>query len=551
MLINLKHSIPAYFIATVLFCFSSISPIYAAYQPSIGIPTPTFGINETAPSWPAGWPGAQVTNYYYIDNTHPSATDTSNTYGYPNKPRLSIPTTYSAGAYVEIIGGPYTGNQMTITANGTQQNPVWIRGGSSTTKPTIQREIIVNGSYVILENLYFNVSRKTIGFKYLSSTVDHAVLRNSEFAGSGTPDGNTSVIGISGTAGYLTSHIVIYNNVIHDFGNKDRTAAENDYHGILPGEYAEYVWVLNNHIYNMGGDSIQVGQATYTQEQRPQYVYIGGNTFHDDRENAIDIKRANHVVASQNICYGYANSTSSGGEIVVIHNEAAYIWILYNILHTGNYGLITTASTDTYFIGNVIYNIKHFGSWDPNSGYADGAAIHFRGSASTGGAINNTLYNYAIGIQLTQGGANGYDIQNNIFSGRAESLDIDIRVGESDVAAGSIFDYNLFHYNAGDERIYWNASVVNLSMFKLSYNKCLNCIKGDPLFSDAEGNIFTLQPSSPAKDNGISHNVYTIYKDLYGIDIYRDMSGKPRPMGMKWDIGAFEAVTLSPPQNLR
>jgi len=51
-----------------------------------------------------------------------------------------------------------------------------------------------------------------------------------------------------------TLKIRIQDNVIHDFGNSDVTVPENDYHGILPAEYSDYVWVLDNHVYNMGGD---------------------------------------------------------------------------------------------------------------------------------------------------------------------------------------------------------------------------------------------------------------------------------------------------------
>jgi hypothetical protein len=494
-----------------------------------------------------------VIGYYYIDNTHPSSTDTGNTYGYPNKPRKSIPTAYAAGSCVEIRGGPYVGDQLTIVANGTPDKPVWIRGSSSGAKPTIRYEVIINGSYVILENLFFDTSEKTLSFRYKSSSVDHACIRNSEFAGPGTNIGNNAVIYVAGTSSVKTSNIVIYNNHVHDFGDDD-SASENDYHGVLPGEYSEYVWVLSNHIHNMGGDSIQVGQATYSADQRPNYVYIGGNTFHDDRENAVDIKRANHVIVSQNTCYGYEPTGSSAGEVIIIHDGPDNVWILYNKIHSGSYGIQTTQSTNTYFIGNLVYNIHHPSgtAWDPNSGYSYGAAIHFRG-ASTGGAIANTLYDYDTGIQLTQGTAAGYDIKNNIFAGRAEPLGMDIRVGDSSVASGSNLDYCLFYYGGGSARIYWNASAVNVATFKSRYGKCLNCPgEADPLFGNPAGGDFHLQASSPAKDKGTTHPAYTTFFNQYGVDIRKDTEGRLRPQGAAWDIGAYE-FELAPlaPKNVR
>ena len=63
----------------------------ATYQPPIGIPAPSFGIEEIAPASPAAWPATAAPGYYYIDNRHPNATDTDNPYGYPNRPRQSVP----------------------------------------------------------------------------------------------------------------------------------------------------------------------------------------------------------------------------------------------------------------------------------------------------------------------------------------------------------------------------------------------------------------------------------------------------------------------------
>src|ERR1051326_6385773 len=65
------------------------------WKPPLGIPAPSFGINEQAgPS------------NYYVDNTSPVATDTSNPNGTASRPRASVPTTLPAGAVVEVHGGP-------------------------------------------------------------------------------------------------------------------------------------------------------------------------------------------------------------------------------------------------------------------------------------------------------------------------------------------------------------------------------------------------------------------------------------------------------------
>ena len=82
-----------------------------AYEAPTGIPAPPFGIDESRPPHPDDWPSSEVPGYYYVDNTHLSATDTDNEYGYPDQPRQTLPTdigVWPAGTYVEVHGGPYT-----------------------------------------------------------------------------------------------------------------------------------------------------------------------------------------------------------------------------------------------------------------------------------------------------------------------------------------------------------------------------------------------------------------------------------------------------------
>jgi hypothetical protein len=419
----------------------------------------------------------------------------------------------------------------------------------------MRRELIITGSYVFLENLLFdtpanvNIDPLTVKFKSPNS-VDHVCVRNSEFSGPGINWGNHAVIGVFGDSTSVTHDIVIYNNLIHGFGEIP-TATENDFHGVLPGSYAQNVWVLNNEIHHLGGDSIQVGQQNYNSAERPKHIYIGGNTLHEDRENAVDIKRSEDVIVSQNICYGFASTSSSSGEVVVIHDDPANIWILYNTIHTGNFGIITSGSTETYMIGNVIYDIHYpvGDAWDPNSGYSLGAAIHFRGS-STGGAINNTLFDYDTGIQLTQSAGSGYDVQNNIFSGRSEPQGLDVNVSDPTIATKSSFDYNLIFNQGNGARIDWNTTATNVSGFQAKNSRCLNCIESDPLFVDATAKNFSLMAGSSARNSAMIHPIYASFLSRYGVDISKDITGEARPAS-KWDMGAYEISGPAAPKNLR
>ena len=75
----------------------STSPSAQTWAPPVGVPNPPFGITQVAGPYT-----------HYVDNTHSASTDTSNPNGSPAKPRKTIPSSLSAGAVVEVHGGPYS-----------------------------------------------------------------------------------------------------------------------------------------------------------------------------------------------------------------------------------------------------------------------------------------------------------------------------------------------------------------------------------------------------------------------------------------------------------
>ena len=529
----------------IILGFSSVNS--SAYTPPLGIPDPDWGaihpIDTQAPSTPQSWqkPSSAVSGHYYIDNTHPNATDSNNTYGHPDKPRRTIPETqFSAGSYVEIHGGPYTGGgQIIFTANGTEQKPVWVRGASKEDRPTIRGEMIVKGSYVFIENLRFDTTKRTLGFReHKSSKLHHAVVRHCAFEGPGEAAGNGSAISINGRSDYRFSDIVVYKNLIHDFGDDDYSA-ENDYHGIAPGKNVDRVWVLENTVYNMGGDSIQVGVANTADSNRVSHIYIGGNNFSNDRENAVDIKEADNVVISSNVMHGYRSTSSSAGGVVAIHNNPDKVWVINNTIYDGSYGVVTTGATDTWVIGNVIYDIvsSNPSNWNPASLYSDGSAIHFRGS--TGGAINNTMSNFANGIQLATG---SYKILNNLITDRKQRYGSDFSGGSKSIETSTI-DHNLMYHGQG-EIIRLGATEYTLKGFQDSKGMCGNCLKSQPLL-DAD---LTSRAKTPSIDQGMDTSDIHKFKDLYDLQLNKDIRGNDRIQGRSVDIGSSEVFdSTSPP----
>lgn len=505
-----------------------------AYDPPIGIPDPgnwvsTHPIDSSAPAQPGGWPGSEVVGYYYIDITHGSATDTGNPYGYPDKPRRNIPTTYPAGSYVEVHGGPYTGGgTLYIVSNGTAANPVWFKGTPGSL-PEFQRVVNFSGTYLIAEylNITNNYTLQVNQGKVPGTNTNNICVRNCTVTGTGANVGNNSAISTKGDAAHITHDIVLFNNMVSFCGDSE-TDAENDFHALNVGGYIQNVWVLENEAHHNGGDGIQCSHnANFTAD----HIYIGKNYFHDDGENAIDIKEANDVIISQNRCHDYEPRSSSPGEAIVIHFDPDNIWVLFNEVYNARLGIITTGSTNTWFISNLIYNTTN-------------SAMRFRGGTD-GGAINNTVHNHNNFGIIIESGTVSYEIHNNIFSNRSDLTDYDIYIDNSSVSNVTNIDNCMFYYAGGNANINWAGTVYSsISGFRTGTGECLNCIDGeDPLFINAAANDFSLQSNSPAKDAGTTteHLAYTSFFSRYGIDISKDIDGKPRPLGKGWDIGAYEA----------
>lgn len=511
-----------------------------------GIPNPVWGtidpITVTAPSQPGAWPSAEVAGYYYIDNTNPAATD-ANTYGYPDVPRLTIPTTLSAGDYVEIAGGGTydLGTQSQLIATGTEANPIWYRGSSSSNRPIIRCEHLIKAQYLFMENLHYDTEGKSLGIRTHSGSLSHHVcVRDCEISGDGTDIGNSSGIGIYGTSTEQFHNIVVYNNLIHTLGVADPAHAENDYHGVAPSSYCNDVWILGNTMYGLGGDGVQVGAATLASAARPYNIYVAGNVIHDCHENAVDVKDCHEVYISENIGYNFQSTSTSAGSAFVVHNNPVNVYFLFNTAHDCEIAYISTGATDAWFIGNIGYNINHTSvSWDPLDEYSYGVCIHFR--SSTGGAINNSFYGYDSGIQIATG--TGVRIQGNIFENRVEATGLDINIGVATSESAHSVDFNIFHPGS-TERLQDNGTIYTLSSWNSTFSSSMgNASIGDPLYTDGANYDFSLQAGSVAIDAYEKDAQYAAYETLTGIAITKDFSGNDRPtLSTDYDIGAFEKV---------
>lgn len=456
----------------------------AQYVPPMGIPAPSFGINESHQRYAGQTYAAGGFAYrdagngpysHYVDRSV-ACTDSGNLYGMASSPRCSIPSTLTAGSVVEVHGGPYS--HTSINAAGTAALPVFVRGVSSTQRFTSSGvNLMLSGSFLIVEYL-----DHTGGFVALSGELGAAdiALRHSYIHDH--PTGTGSFVRLNGT------RVVAYDNEVARNGGTDR-------HGFGVANGASNVWILNNHSHNHSGDSIQFCHQCVP---GPSNVYIGGNEFHDDVENAVDLKATpGPVVISENHFYNYRSSPTSNGDVIRVNDEGAKgeVWILANRIHDAVLGINpdNARTQGVFVIGNVIWNIS-------------GSAI---GRDSTI-VLNNTLYNVGVGI------ADGDDVRNNIIM-NASMTAIATAVGTC--------SHNLV-FGGGDVA-----------------SACTNGTTGNPLLVNASAGDFRLQAGSPARNAGTVASSYQTFLTKYGRSIAFDLDHRPRPQEDTWDLGAYEFGT--------
>ncbi len=502
-------------------------PSSCSWMQPIGIPKPSFGIEEThwmyldatkrnsALTYTLG-PNGPYT--HYVDNSvGAGCTDTSNPYGTVSKPRCSVPSytdVIPEGSVVEIHGGPYVYSRwIRWTTQGSATRPVFIRGYDVTNrvKYTLTgNQVRLEGSYTILENIEFTGGTTALGLGGWGAATDHYSIRNNEI------HTITTGAGINAKG----SDLIMYNNHIHDISRYNSAGTLIDAHGIVPGPFAQRVWIVDNHIHHNTGDSIQACHLCF--DPRPEFVYIGRNYLHDDRENAVDFKLVRDAIVSQNVMHGYRATPTSNGDAIVLGSDRAptRVWILFNEIYDSQNAIKNEESYGGVgIIGNKIHDIL-------------GIALYLEKNASDGvDFIGNTISGANTGIHWKY----NYPmrIYNNVFEG------ITGRSVDFAAPGSSSIGYNLFWKNGNAITNRWGTSYSTLAAFTAS-GKCPGCIEGDPLFVDKVNKDYHLRSGSPAIDSGFLETAYQTFFGLYGIDISRDYDGNVRPAGAGWDMGAFE-----------
>lgn len=437
------------------------------------VPAPPFGLN-TRP--------ATVT--HFVNNTHILATDSNNPKGTATKPRRTVPAVLPAGAVVEVRGGPYASGNLIWTSQGTPDRPVYVFGVG---KPLFQGNgsgdrLVMAGTFMAVDGFTFDgVKQEVVG---ASMALRASIVRNT----------NTTAVVVMGNGA------VLQNNEIHNNGDPTLDT-ERDTHGVLILPGVRNTWVLGNHIHHNGGDAIQVGSQSTT-GALVEYVYIAGNSLHEDRENGVDIKRARHVVVSTNTIAGYYVRSSSSGEAIVVHNNPSFVWILNNAIGYSHQGVVCTGA-DVYAVaGNVITNVRG-GPLDPSNVYSTSGILTY--SCTNTFHINNTIYQSDAGISI--GGSIPTEVVNNVVTGLTQSSP-PLRFSSSTNRA--------------------NSKVLN------------NYTGSNPGFVDPARWDFRLKSKVSLVNGGVYHGIFDAYAQIYGVSYRNDIYGAQRVFSGAIDIGAAE-----------
>ncbi|MBV1878310.1 MAG: hypothetical protein KUG79_11760 [Pseudomonadales bacterium] len=268
--------------------------------------------DAVAPARPTEWPGAEVTNFYYIDPGHANCSD-SNVYGYPDVPRCTmIPkqTVILAGSRLELAStngeaGYYNdryGPNKSI--DGTRDNPIWIIGNEESPPFITASWSLGSATWLYIENLTWGEQ-------------------------SNTSDNKSQCLSFAGT---LVNHIVVRNNtcINRHFRNKSKnsysyTSGAGYTLALNENSQISYVHFHNNLAQSVGNAQYEfsVSGSTFTTPADRPHSFIGGEAVYIIAD-AVNGKVPAPLVGDRATVYSVINTTSTTLQLA-IEGEATAI----------------------------------------------------------------------------------------------------------------------------------------------------------------------------------------------------------------------------------
>ncbi len=567
---------------------------------------------------PDDWPSTAVENYYYVAPNHPNASDaiqsgeltgTYGRYGYPDRPRKTIPSNswigdvYTPGTIIWLKGGNYNATNFhrvwSPQFQGNNNNPIWIHGDPEE-KPVFSNVILgmYNSQHTIVENINWIGGNTTNAALTLTrdreGPTHHITLRNLLFENLKYIGGGGAIVGLtSNSASNAELHnVVAYKNTFKNCGGGyDWATRDNDHHaykvnGNINGNQVYKVWIIENKalvgenpdpidgLYkSLSGNLVQVGDQIASSGGN-HHIFVAGNYQEFSRQALGWTKRATDVIFSTNYCTdSYTLAGGNGQCYGHQYGLGDYNWWINNVGTKSGVGWQHTANDPMkgplFIIGNLFYNNRDNES---NNNWRLCSGVTLFSQHGEHYIVNNIFDSSCHGIWSgtnRHGSNDKTHIYNNIFTNISATIDQTSRAITFDTTNGlSLYiGNNLFDT--------YNASV---SISRTSYNTIENLNTqawaidnkvGDPLYEAIDQGNFTTLEDSPTINAGTQTyqaghtDVYQQYIDRYKDDPFypgnpvdywpKDYLGRNRVINGTIDIGPYEfgadPVTTPPNPN--
>lgn len=491
------------------------------------------------------WPSAEQTNCYYADKFDGAATDTANTYGYPDKPRVTIPRAAfnAASLYLEVHGDNSawvratpqydmgSGADVPFLMAGTKSTPRFVVGIDG---PWVGEDFEIKAQHTIVDGIKWQERRTNSPYPKIKirEGAKYVCLRDVEIRGPGVSLGGGEVVGIAGIEADPVDFFVVVDSHIHHCG--DDLNHNSDTHAFRPRAWSRHLWLLNSTINNVEGDGIQCGTSnnlSTDEANRTHYVYVGNCDFSFFGENCLDNKNSYHVIAGDCVFHDTDKNLGSNDTGVIISNNSegpltGYHWLI-------NTEMYACAPAVRFAGGEVLERDYVVGCWFHDNGSGLSYLANNDNPTSELWIINNTVVeNEDNGMNESSFGATKTNvacfIRNNITYNCVNN-----HVEASDPAFGSHEVSRLIGFNISGPIIF------NEGDFSPTI---ANQIDVDPEFTNPGADDYTLKSTSPALGAvGVIDPVYQLFEDLYGINMRFDINGNPIPL-TNADIGAYQRV---------
>jgi hypothetical protein len=474
------------------------------------------------PDDPENWV-SDTAGFYYIDQA--TGTDTGRTYGNPNAPRLTIPSSIDTSAKIVISGAYDTQHDGNRTITGTSSAPAFVvgRNGGVLTNKFVPN---VASTHVVFE-INGNWTASSFNGK-LWPAGSYITIRNASLIA----DGSTQGIGgiITGSGG----HYMIYNCTISGAGLPLTDDVESDTHGIKVSPTTKDVWIIDCDINENHGNAIQCGSNAGDLQER---IWIAGCTADNNFQTAFWTKAGRHIVMSNCIATDHTLGGASGHGGFGTQYGCDNLWVIFCKASGGYEGFQGRSSSggvgDVYVIGNLFYDNFLSGNPGSVSGNNSNAAQSY-GSQPVH-LLHNTLWN-------NSGGHYKIPSINSTVVGNIVSKEL-----ESNHRLMQAYDPS---YWQGAENIYETGGTYatadsstpqTYATFVAAVASETDTIEATEAAIDfVSASNFHTNSGSVARSHSASHSIYDTFETLYGLSIKVDLDGNPRPSSGPWDAGCYQ-----------